>query len=362
MRKEMICMINLNVFKIAVMVCLTCCSSTLFGQISVREQEVVNLLKQGPIVGVKKLPPAFIEQFNASDVPIICDIVLDSKHDKSVRIKATYVFSYLDPDQTQIDRINQFGIINLPLYNYTEKTGDGVAVDTIMSIGILYDKTANDLALKPYRDFYFNESCSDGCKASIMSLLIETDSNKNISFYNKILNDPHSTMINREDAALGLAQAGSLESLAYLKDMVKAIYETNDSFRIQFILPALERLTMLSSKHYEAARVLQEIITDICNYSSINYDIKLMEPSKTSASMFVGKVFKASQGNDQEGNRRYFEDLLDCQCAYPFIPKLTIQTLGAIGNEGTISILKRFEDIYPYLVQDAIDKIQARIQ
>jgi len=87
-----------------------------------------------------------------------------------------------------------------------------------------------------------------------------------------------------------------------------------------------------------------------------------MEPRTTNASAYVVSVFESSQGNAREGNRRYFENLLDCQCAYPFIRQLTIQTLGAIGNEETMPILKRYEDIYPKLIQDAINKIEKRIQ
>jgi hypothetical protein len=286
--------------------------------------------------------------------------MLDSGQDKKLRMPATYVFAYLNPDQTQIDRINKYGIANITLYNFTEKTGDGIAVDIRKSMGMLYDKTKNDLVLKPYRDLYFNESCSDGCKASVMSLLSDTDSKQNISLYNKILEHPGSTKGNKEEAALGLAQSGSLHSLPYLKDMVKALYETDDTFMLQFISPALERLSNLSSKHYEAAKVLQENITDICSFNSNNSDNILMKPNEKSPSRMVGDVFRAAQGNDREGNRRYFENLLSYQCAYPFIPQLTIRTLGVIGNEETIPLLRRYEDIYPKFVQDAINKIEAR--
>jgi hypothetical protein len=351
---------------LTLMLCVLGCNSLLAGEQSNRKKEIEDAINNFPLSdaaeGNGDLPSSYISQFKASDVSIIYDIAFDTTNRNPKRNLAIYLPIYLDPDQAQLDRITQFVVDNIPTYNYTDKTGDGLVVQARNTLVELYKKTKRDKLLKPFGKLYFNdEICSKGCRFSILMLLTKTDSVQNVDLYNQILANSNSTRAERAWAALGLAESGKVEALSYLSEMANHLFDKiEDPSGDEYLIYAIPKIGGLSAKHYVAAKELQDLITHVCEIDANDYGY-VMKPTLRGDSPYVVDLFKASQVNDQEGNRRYFEKLLGDGCSYPNAKRLTIQTLGFIGNEETITLLNQYADVYPNFVSIAISQIQQKL-
>jgi hypothetical protein len=347
------------IFKIMSLIGITCLSIFMFAQENNRKQSIVNTLSSRFQGNWDKyhLPNVLLGEFNPEDIPIIYDIVFDRTIPYKIRQKSVWLAASLNPNQTQIDKVVKYVIDYLPSFN-SERGDDAIYVDLKESIILLYRNSHNDsLLLKPIRTLYVDSACNDDCKMRILQLLSKTDSTHNIPFYNNILKHPGSDHELIALSAFGLAQSGSLESIPYLREMANYLFDTEENSKhpVTFILEANNMLRDLGSKHYDASKEIQEIITEVCNTDTDKYGISLKIPEN------VYDLFTALQMNGGEGNRKYLENLLDTQCKYQNAKPWAIKVLGFIGDEKTIDRLLPYANLYPVQVEIAIAEIQKRI-
>jgi hypothetical protein len=304
---------------------------------------------------------SIVGQFSPADVPILYDILFDTDNTTvkyRTRELAAHVASFLNPDQSQINRLVQYINMNLPAYN-PDLGGRNIVAPIMDSIGDIYRNTNNDDVLEPLRALYEDTKCLDECTKRILQTLQYTDSVKNRSFFNKILRHNDDRDAHKALAVFGLAKTGSLEAIPYLREMAYYLFDTEEipEHYLNYIA-SIRTLGELGSKHYEASKEIQQIITKVCIYDTSEYSYMMKTPDN------VYDLFNGLKINGGEGNRKYFENLLDDQCKYKNAKVWAIKALGIIGNEGTISILLKYAKYYPEQVNsvnNAITAIQKRI-
>jgi hypothetical protein len=317
-------------------------------------QYIIDALKRIPALESPDSISGYIANFNSADVPLIYSVVYDRTFSNQLREIAAYAAVFLQPDQEQINRIIQYTTTYLPLNNQTSR--ETIIGSMLTSIQMLYKNTKDDELLKPFRMLYDNSASDGDCQYSIVRFLSATESVNNRAFYNGILKHSGSSDLQRAYAAVGLGQSGSLEAIPYLRNMADYIFDIdNISNHTTNYWMAIETLDRLASKHYEASKEIQDIITNICVVDPANYGYMLK------SSRDVYDLFGVMQRHAQEGNRKYFENLLSAECRHPNVKKWAIITLGSIGDENTIEVIKSYAVLYPVSVANAIADIQKRI-
>jgi hypothetical protein len=130
--------------------------------------------------------------------------------------------------------------------------------------------------IKPFRMLYDDKTCSELCKLTILQTLERTDAVENQSLYNKILNDKDSSEMLQSEAAVGLAQTGSMESIPYLRQMANYLFDTEIiPGHSLYYLVAIRNLRDLGSKHYEASEEVQKVITSACKIDPKDYSYQM---------------------------------------------------------------------------------------
>jgi hypothetical protein len=275
-----------------------------------------------------------VRYFAASDLPGLFDIAFDRTNSDQLRSLAFRAADCLNPDQMQ-DRLIQYAVQNIPSFNSVEKTGDSYVVGIRYYILEHYKQTNNDALLKPFRTLYEDNACSNGCKFSIMMLLTNTDSDKNIELYNKILNHPNSSRALRANAAFGLAQSGSVASLPYLREMASHLFDSElDPAAEEYFSLAVDGLGKLSRQNYEACKAIQEIIEKVCTVDTDKHGPMLKPPMKAST-VIIG-LFNALKKNSGGENRQYLGKIVDGQCKYPRAKEWAKRALDLLGSEQSI--------------------------
>jgi hypothetical protein len=337
---------------------LFCCflffNVALLAQDSHDRQYIIDALKRVPALESPESIKGYIANLNSADVPLIYSIVYDRTFSNQLREIAVFAAVFLQPAQEQIDGIIQYTTTYLPLNNQAGR--ETIIGSMLTSIRMLYANAKDDGLLKPFRKLYDDSACDDSCQYSIVRFLSATESVNNRSFYNGILKHPGGADQQRAYAVVGLGQSDSLESIPYLRDMSNYIFDTeNISNHATNYWMAVEILDKLASKHYEASKEIQDIITNICAVDPADYGYMLK------SSRDVYDLFGVMQRHEQEGNRKYFENLLAAECKHPNVKKWAIITLGAIGDEKTIEIITPYAVLYPVSVANAIADIQKKI-
>jgi hypothetical protein len=303
------------------------------------------------------LPPSILRTFNRDDIPVIYDIAFDKKISFETREKAVWLAANLNPDQTQIDRIVNYISLYLPIY-YNHHVTDDISPKLADTLVFIYKNTHDDNLLKPLRTTYENGTCDDECKMYVLQRISNSDSVKNRPFYNTILHNPGSNNAIRNYAAIGLAKTDSIDAIPYLHNILEYIYEPEPlpEHSVMFIAMATDALGKMSSKHYQASKEIQDRITKACNTDTDKYGVSLKIPEN------INDLFIALENDSSEGNRKYFENLLDASCKYKGAKRWAIEALGTIGNEGTIPLLDKHASVAPEIVKKAIVEIQTRIK
>jgi hypothetical protein len=339
-----------NICKMIIIICALSLSLPLFAQESDRKHEILNIVKRTPSPGSRDVTP-YVKQLSQSDVPLIYDLVLDKTVEFEFRRVLSLSAAKLNPDKTQINRITQNAIKLLPESKLGNSAGSMVG-PLLQGIEALYKTTKDDGIIVPFRKLYEDSICTEYCKRFLIELLNDTGSPQNISLYNKILNRPGSAAWEKEMATYGLAKSGSVESIPLLREMANTILDPKDDpGKYGAYLTAVRVLGTLCEKHYEACKEIQEVITNVCGANEYGY---LMKNSANVQDLFSGL-------KNNEGNRKYLENLLGNECKYKDGKQHAIKMLGTIGNRETIDSLMLYEGLYPDTVKNAIKGIQKRI-
>jgi hypothetical protein len=150
---------------------LTCFSAGLISQENNDSQSVLSIIKNLPPGGsVKELAKQFANKFKPSDVSILYDIALNTEYPPRMRNTAAYVIAYLNPDQSQIDKITLLITQKLPSYNPFK--GDDVIVGALLESMVMLSKNTNNQSLLiPIRKLYNDSACQDHCKRCIREVV-----------------------------------------------------------------------------------------------------------------------------------------------------------------------------------------------
>lgn len=335
-------------------------SISLFAQEIKSKQDVLDIINNIPMS--QNIYPSFIEdylkpKFSPSDVPAMYDYILDKTIDTSMRAKLARIAASLNPDLQQIERAINFAIQNMPEYNDRNKRqfNSGVILPTIKT---LYKNTPQyNKLLDPFRKYYDDDMCGKGCKIAILQVLDSTQAPQNIGLYVKTIHDKDIDKTLKDLAVLALAKLDYMQSLPFLLEMTDSLFATdNYTGNVASYQAVVDLLGQLGKQHYEASKAVQGIINKVCTIDSGQYGYMLYAPGN------VIDLFTALQKNPGEGNRKYLERFIGGECKNPNAKLYAINALGVIGNEGTISILKNYADLYPKEVENAIAAIQQRIQ
>jgi hypothetical protein len=189
--------------------------ASLLAQGSKSRQEILNIINN-----TENMPKAggaieryFKKTFNPLDIPIIYDFVCDATIGFEMRTRLAGVAASLNPDKKQIDRITNYAIQHMPDYDNSQRDREqDLAGPIIASIPTLYKNTKDDSVLAPFRKIYEDGSCKNRCKEILISRLGPAKAEQNIEFFNKILNDPNSTVAQRKLAAQYIALMNAPEN------------------------------------------------------------------------------------------------------------------------------------------------------